>query len=436
MAAGGPGGQGEGDEMIGAVAAPPEGRLRGVVGRVRRAVHAVARVPTAAVVRALRDVPAAVADGALAAVFLAVMLVQLTRSSLPEAQLPLAAALSVVMAGGLALRRRMPLGAYLTGSLALLAEARWAATSPVSPYANLIGAYSLGLYATRGRARLGLLFMIPGVLAYFSVAGSSAGGPAVGVLFGWLLAWAAGYGGARRREEQAVARQAIRAQAVAEERLRLARELHDLVGHTVNLMVVQAGAGRRVLDRDPAKTREILTSLEHVGRDALTELDRVLGVLRSDGVPAASSTGGGDAAASKPGRALGGEGLTVPPGIADLPRLARQMDEAGIRVTIRIDPPAPQVASSVDLSAYRIIQEALTNALKHGGARSASVTVRYDGRAVHIEVHDDGRGAPAGYHPGRGLLGITERVSAFGGSVEYGGGAHGGFRLQAVLPVS
>ena len=99
----------------------------------------------------------------------------------------------------------------------------------------------------------------------------------------------------------------------------------------------------------------------------------------------------------------------MPPGIADLPRLARQMAEAGIRVTIRIDPPAPQVAPSVDLSAYRIIQEALTNALKHGGAQSASVTVRYDGRAVHIEVHDDGRGAPAGYHPGRGLLGITER---------------------------
>ena len=115
--------------MIGAVAAPPEGRLRGAAGRVRRAAHAVARVPAAAAVRALRDVPAGVADGALAAVFLAVMLVQLTRSaSLPGGRLPLAAALSVVMAGGLALRRRMPLGAYLAGSLALLAEALWAAT--------------------------------------------------------------------------------------------------------------------------------------------------------------------------------------------------------------------------------------------------------------------------------------------------------------------
>ena len=114
----------------------------------------------------------------------------------------MAAALSVVIAGGLALRRRMPLGAYLAGSLALLAEALWAAPSPVSPYANLIGAYSLGLYAARGRARWGLLFMIPGVFAYFSIAGSSAGAPAAGVLFGWLLAWAVGtarHGGAKSR---------------------------------------------------------------------------------------------------------------------------------------------------------------------------------------------------------------------------------------------
>jgi signal transduction histidine kinase len=110
------------------------------------------------------------------------------------------------------------------------------------------------------------------------------------------------------------------------------------------------------------------------------------------------------------------------------------MTEAGIRVTVRIDPPAPQVARSADLSAYRIVQEALTNTLKHGGAQSASVTVRLDGRVLDIEVCDDGRGPPAGYLPGRGLLGIAERVSAFGGSLQHGGGERGGFRLRAVLP--
>jgi|SRR5271166_103242 len=200
-------------------------------------------------------------------------------------------------------------------------------------------------------------------------------------------------------------------------------------------MVVQAGAGRLVLDRDPAKTREILASLELTGRQALTELDRVLGVLRRDD-PQPGDRAETEAAAGPrgPGGPLGEEGLTVP-GIADLPRLARRMAEAGIRVTVQIDPPSPQVARSVDLSAYRIVQEALTNTMKHGGARSASVTVRFDGRAVDIEVCDDGRGAPAGYLPGRGLLGIAERVSAFGGSLQHGGGERGGFRLRAVLPV-
>jgi signal transduction histidine kinase len=186
-----------------------------------------------------------------------------------------------------------------------------------------------------------------------------------------------------------------------------------------------------VLDRDPAKTREILTSLEHTGRQALTELDRMLGLLRRDG-PLAPDGSGAAARPGDPGTGLDEADLTVP-GIAELPRLARRMAEAGIAVTLRIDPPAPQVARSVDLSAYRIVQEALTNTLKHGDARSASVTVRLDGRTVDIEVRDDGRGAPAGYLPGRGLLGIAERVSAFGGSLQHGDG-DGGFRLRAVLP--
>jgi len=161
-----------------------------------------------------------------------------------------------------------------------------------------------------------------------------------------------------------------------------------------------------------------------------------LGVTRYTASVLLAGIGGRAATAAGqrgPGGPLDEEGLTVP-GIADLPRLARQMTEAGIRVTVQIDPPAPQVARSVDLSAYRIVQEALTNTIKHGGAQSASVTVRFDGRAVDIEVRDDGRGAPAGYQPGRGLLGIAERVSAFGGGLQHGNGERGGFRLRAVLP--
>jgi signal transduction histidine kinase len=344
----------------------PGSRLRLAASRV---VHAATtRLPKAGAVRAFRQVPDWVVDGALAVGFLAAMLIERAESAaLPGARQPLAVALSVVIAGALALRRRMPLAAYLAGSSALVAEALWVGPSTVAPYANLIGLYSVGLYAPRGRAWWGPVLVVPGVFVYASGAGSAASAsPAAGVLLSWLLAWAVGYGAARRREEQQAARQAMRRQAVADERSRLARELHDLIGHTVNVMVVQAGAGRLVLDRDPAKTREILASLELTGRQALTELDRVLGVLRRD--DSQPSDRAGTAAGPRgPGVPLDEEGLTVP-GIADLPRLARRMTEAGIRVTVQIDPPSPQVARSVDLSAYRIVQEALTNTMKHGGA--------------------------------------------------------------------
>jgi signal transduction histidine kinase len=384
--------------------------------RAARAARAAAeRLRDAGVVRAAAQVPGWAADGALGVGFLAAMLIALAgQGTLSGARLPSSVVLSAVIAGGLALRRRAPLAAYLAGTSALVAQSLWVGPSPVAPYANLIGLYSLGLYATRGRAWCGLLIVPAAVFGYFSGTGSSAPGrPGAGVLLVWLLALAVGYGAARRREDHQAARQAMQRQAAAEERTRLARELHDIVGHTVNVMVVQAGAARLVLDRDPAKTREILTGLEHTGRQALTELDRMLGLLRRDGPPA---------------------GLTVP-GIAELPRLARRMAEAGIRVTVRLGPPLPQVTRSADLSAYRIVQEALTNTLKHGQARSASVTVRLNERsALDIEVSDDGRGPPAGYLPGRGLLGIAERVAAFGGTLEHGGGERGGFRLRAVLP--
>jgi signal transduction histidine kinase len=404
--------------------------------RAARAAHAAAtRLRRAGVVRAARQVPGWATDGTLAAGFLAAMLIEQTEhAALSGARLPFAVALSVIIAGGLALRRRTPLAAYLAGSSALVAQALWVSPNPVATYANLIGLYSVGLYATRGRAWWGPLIVLPAVFGFFSGTRPARNQSAAGVVLVWLLAWAVAYGTARRREDQQAARQAMRRQAVAEERSRLARELHDIVGHTVNVMVVQAGAGRLVLDRDPAKTREILTSLEHTGRQALTELDRMLGLLRRDDPPAAGRSRA-EAAAGQPGPGVPADeaGLTVP-GIAELPGLARRMTEAGICVTVRIDPPAPQVARSADLSAYRIVQEALTNTLKHGGARSASVTVRFDGRALDIEVHDDGRGPPAGYLPGRGLLGIAERVSAFGGSLQHGSGERGGFRLRAVLP--
>jgi signal transduction histidine kinase len=126
----------------------------------------------------------------------------------------------------------------------------------------------------------------------------------------------------------------------------------------------------------------------------------------------------------------------VPPGLADLSRLTERLGQAGIRITVHLDADPGGLPRSIDLSAYRIVQEALTNTVKHARAGSADVTVRQRGQVLDIEVSDDGQGAADGYTRGRGLLGINERVSMFGGSVEHGGGERGGFRLHAVLPIT
>ncbi|MCW6006393.1 sensor histidine kinase, partial [Micromonospora sp. CPCC 205371] len=241
--------------------------------------------------------------------------------------------------------------------------------------------------------------------------------PAV-VAFVWLGVWAAGYAAARRRERQEGGRRLMRRDAVVDERHRIARELHDLLGHTMSVMLVQTGAARVVLDNDPGKARAILSGVERTGREALDELDRVLGVLRRDD----------------------SDGTDLRPGLAALPRLAERMAEAGMAVTVRVDPPEPHLPGSPDQSANRLVQEAPTHALRHGKATAAAVAVCADGRRVEIEICDDGRGPSPGYEPGRGLLGISERAAVFGGTVEHGSGEHGngaggGFRVRAVLPV-
>ena len=184
----------------------------------------------------------------------------------------------MIIAGALCFGRSWPLTSYLVGSAALSAEALFVQASPISPYANLIGIYSLGLYATRNRALVGPPAILIGLVAYFS--GETDTLVPAGALFSWLLAWGIGFGAARRREERDAARHLLQRQMADDERNRIARELHDLIGHTVNVMLVQAGAARRVLDTDPSQSRELLIGLETAGRQALDELDQVLGLLR------------------------------------------------------------------------------------------------------------------------------------------------------------
>ncbi len=370
----------------------------------------------------IRPLPTLVVDASLAIIFVAATAIEWVRTPLPGgASAVIAAFLTLVLAASLIIRRKAPLAALLVGTAALTIQSFLHVATTLSPVPTLVCAYSVGLYATRTRARWGGLVVVVGVLLFFAgTPGLARVNPAqvLSVLVGWVAMWAVGYSFARRREEQEQARQAVARQVVAEERARMSRELHDLVGHTVNLLIVQAGAARLMLDKDPTKTRELLQSMEQTGRETLADLDQVLASLRQD----------------TDGLGLGSGESQAGLGVAQLPDLVERFTDSGIDVTLTVDP-ALDVPPTLDVPIYRIVQEALTNALKHAAPCSVAVNVERDGRSVIIDVRDTGPGLRDANPHGRGLLGIKERVSMRGGSVEYGGGERGGFGLRAVLPM-
>jgi signal transduction histidine kinase len=221
---------------------------------------------------------------------------------------------------------------------------------------------------------------------------------------------------AQRLEQE---REAQAKAAVREERTRIARELHDVVAHNVSVIVVQATAAGRVLDADdadPAGVREALGTIEATGRAALAELRTVLGALRTD---------------------QDDHARTPQPGLAKLPELVQRTREAGLPVELRIRGEHRALPPGVDLSAYRIVQEALTNALKHASPTSATVLVRYQPNRLDLQVSNDDRGAsPTGRHRGgQGLVGMRERVLLFEGDFQAGPLPGGGFSVQASFPL-
>jgi signal transduction histidine kinase len=201
--------------------------------------------------------------------------------------------------------------------------------------------------------------------------------------------------------------------AVAEERVRIARELHDVVAHTLSVIVLQAGAGRRIAPQQPERAASVLGGIEALGREALGDMRRLVGMLRT-----------------------GPEREHEPqPTLEQLPELADRVRSAGLDVDLRTEGDMRPLPPGVDLSAYRIVQEALTNTLRHAGAGRAEVVVRYCGAGVEVEVTDDGRGPAAnGAAGGHGLAGMRERVGMFGGELEVGARDGGGFRVRATLP--
>lgn len=219
-----------------------------------------------------------------------------------------------------------------------------------------------------------------------------------------------------RAELFAADREARAREAVANERVRLARELHDSVGHALNVIVLHAGGARRVVATKPALAEEALGNIEEAGRQALGDIERMLGILRGPGEE---------------------ESFQARAGLGQLDRLLGQVREAGLPVEVRVNGTPETLPTSLDLSAYRIVQEALTNTLKHAGKASSVVTMTWADDRLEIDVADDGpgpAGAPAAAGGGRGLVGIRERVLLFGGELLAGPRPEGGFGVWARLP--
>lgn len=325
------------------------------------------------------------------------------------------ALLGATMTLPLAVRRRFPL---LVGAGIPVVGAfdhwLWDPQAPAYPIAEFCALYALAAWTPTRRFLLGAgLFVLTAVL---TPGRTTRGGTlfVVVVLVVMLLVRRI-LGDRERRAELAERERDLAArEAVVEERARIARELHDAIAHHVSMMVVQAGAERRILDGGSGSTREVLQTIEQIGRGALTEMRRLVGMLRS--------------ADSDP--------LSPQPSLADLPRLVAQVSDAGLPVEIEIEGERRELPLGVELSAYRIVQEALTNALKHAGEARATVRVRYSPDQLELEVADDGAGAPAAVTGGgHGLAGMRERVALYGGRLDAGRRGDRGFTVRVVLPI-
>ena len=214
--------------------------------------------------------------------------------------------------------------------------------------------------------------------------------------------------------ELAADRDALAEAAVEAERMRIARELHDVVAHNVSVMTIQATAASRILANDPEAALDALASIERTGRETVDEMRILLGVLRERGAD---------------------EPFAPQPGLAELDALAERVRSAGLPVEVVVEGRPRTLAAGLDLAAYRIVQEALTNVLKHAREAQAGVTVRYTDTALELEVVDNGSGNGAGGGTGNGLVGMQERVAMYGGQLEMGRRHEGGWVLRARLPV-
>ncbi|MER6116818.1 sensor histidine kinase [Streptomyces sp. NPDC001743] len=335
---------------------------------------------------------------------------------------------TALAAGGCVLLERRPLK-----GLALVLGAAALATMPLSvgeiPLAQFLAADLALYFITAARSRR------TGFAALLMALGTLAGFLAVRLLAGWdvgtsaelvvaltaVVAWLVGGSAyeARRHDERLAARTAQ--QAVVQERLRIAREMHDMIAHSMGIIALQAGAAARVVHTRPDAAREAMSAVETAGRETLSGLRRMLGALRED---PGHEGAGREASPLRPAE-----------GLADVERLARATTAAGVRVEVRWEGERRPLPPDMDLSAFRIIQESVTNVVRHATTSACQVSVVYGSEELTIEVADRGRGAGRTTEPGFGLLGMRERVALLHGRFEAAPRPEGGFRVTARLPI-
>jgi signal transduction histidine kinase len=369
--------------------------------------------------------------GDLVVVALAVTaVVEIGLSKVPGSK-PLFAVLSLLWTLVLLLRHRYPLAAPVLTTTIVAAASFFEADEMRGTATGLLlliaASWFLGAGNERRRSIVGLAAMYAGV----QVTTAHFGEVDIGdVVFTSLLVgapWAASQA-VRARAAQAVElrartarleaeRAAVAQTAIAEERTRIARELHDVVAHSISVMTIQAGAARLLLDGEPDKAEEALERVEETGRETLGEMRRLLGVLRRD----MTETGG----------------LEPRPSLDHVDALLAQYRAAGLEIALEVAGTRRALPPGVDLAAYRVVQEALTNTLKHAGPGPVAVRIAYAPTAVELEICNDGRNAPSanGRGGGHGLVGMRERTTIYGGSLEAGPRAGGGFQVAARFPL-
>jgi len=412
-------------------------------GRYREAVTASLGTRLHALGERIRRANPWVVDGAIAALFVVLGLATTAgRGNVPKADYQPRDALSVLLvlvaSVPFVFRRRAPFAVLVIASTGVSSLVALGYSQGITPLFLLVGAVTVGascsprttaLAAALVGGELVLLVLVDAPVFDAEALVSNAALFTAMFMFGVSLR--------ARRERVAALEERARAverereeearRAVADERLHIARELHDVVAHSMGVIAVQASVGEHVIESNPEEAQRALHAISDVSRSTLTEIRRMLGVLRES---SGDDSGSGSSAT--------GATYAPAPGLDELDRLARELESAGLPVDVSFEGSRAELPRGVDLTAYRIVQEALTNVLKHAGRARACVVVRYEPGVLGLEITDDGRGvngwSGSSGRGGHGLVGMRERVAVYGGTLEAGPRHGGGFRVAVRLP--